>query len=340
MTLKFLLYMMGILLTQTCSQAKSTIFWVSGIKTECSSGAGKMMCLNIHRGEDLSNPDWETFYAPIEGFVFEEGFLKKIVVKEEKLEVKNVPADASSIKYTLVKELEKLSDTRVLVKGSWLLNGINGKPINRMVTLPTMEIDLNSMRVGGNDGCNNYSGRLENLTAGIIHFSEMASTKKSCMNKTIDHEYNQALSDVKTYQIMGPNLMFYNQDGKKVLSFMKQEKTEEANQRLHDIWITTHINGQSINRTKSGPLLEINLTEMKLTGNDGCNDYSGTIESVSASQLKFGKMASTQKICDSMDIPDTFNQALNEVATYKLEGLNLMLLDKNENEVLTFRKGD
>lgn len=332
--------MMGILLTQTCSQTKSSIFWVSGIKTECSSGAGKMMCLNIHRGEDLSNADWEIFYAPIEGFVFEEGFLKKIAVKEERLEVKNVPADASSIKYTLIRELEKEPDTRVLVKGSWLLNGINGKPINRMVTLPTMELDLNSMRVGGNDGCNNYSGRLEDLTARKIQFSEMVSTKKSCMNKTIDHEYNQALTDVKTYQIIGPNLMFYNKDGKKVLSFMKQEKTEEANQRLHDIWITTHINGLSINPTKSGPLMEISLTEMKLTGNDGCNDYTGTIESVSASRLKFGKMASTQKICDIMDIPDTFNQALNKVATYKLEGLNLRLLDENDNEVLTFLKGD
>jgi hypothetical protein len=43
---------------------------------------GKMECLNIYRGDDISKRNGENFYVNIEGFEFEEGFLKKIEVKK------------------------------------------------------------------------------------------------------------------------------------------------------------------------------------------------------------------------------------------------------------------
>ncbi|GAE83622.1 lipoprotein [Bacteroides reticulotermitis JCM 10512] len=49
--------------------------------------------------------EWEYFYSNIEGFQYEPGYEFVLKVKEEKLE--NVPADASSIKYVLVKQISK-----------------------------------------------------------------------------------------------------------------------------------------------------------------------------------------------------------------------------------------
>lgn len=95
---------------EACASPSAHIYWVSGSKAECSAGAGKMQCLRVSPNADLRQAKWQYFYAPIEGFVFEEGFLKKIEVQATPLDPKTVPAGASSIRYTLIKELEKVAD--------------------------------------------------------------------------------------------------------------------------------------------------------------------------------------------------------------------------------------
>ncbi|VEH86397.1 Uncharacterised protein [Neisseria animaloris] len=100
----------------TISPASSDIYWVSGTKAECSAGAGKMMCLRVSKHPDLQQADWQYFYAPIKGFVFEEGILKKIEVRKTELVPETLPADASSIRYTLVRELEKRPDNPELYR--------------------------------------------------------------------------------------------------------------------------------------------------------------------------------------------------------------------------------
>lgn len=51
------------------------------------------------------NPNWQLFYDPIGGFTYEEGYEYELLVKREP--VSNPPADGSSIRYTLVKEVSK-----------------------------------------------------------------------------------------------------------------------------------------------------------------------------------------------------------------------------------------
>ncbi len=334
-----LLISMSLMMLQSCSTTKNNIYWVSGIKTPCSSGAGKMNCLNVHKGKDLSDSNWEHFYANIEGFEFEEGYMKKIKVKETKLNLKDVPADGSSIKYELVEELDKQPDHRALVKGKWILNRFNEGPVNRSVTLPTMEITLNEMSVSGSGGCNMYSGPIEQLSSGIIRFGNMASTRKACFNKNIESEYLKAMGKVKTYQIKESNLIFYNEEGKEILSYMKQEE-QVANYRLHDIWTAVRINRNPINRMVKTPRLEINLKKNKIFGNDGCNEFSGPIKEISDTRLIFGNIVSTRKMCREMDITDSFNEAMHKVTSYKIEKLTLILTDSNGKEVLAFLKGD
>lgn len=117
-------------------------------------------------------------------------------------------------------------------------------------------------------------------------------------------------------------------------------ESHAPNIRLHDIWITKRINGDTLNRMTNVPRLEINLTEMKIYGYDSCNEYHGSIEYISHTQLNFGKIASTKKMCTDMKIANKFNKAINNAAAYKLDDLNLVLLDSNGKEVLAFLKGD
>ncbi|MCB0516393.1 MAG: META domain-containing protein [Chitinophagales bacterium] len=329
----------SLLLLQACTSTKNSTLWVSGIKTECSAGAGKMECLNVYKGNDINNPQWENFYAPIEGFNFEEGFLKKIEVKEEKLDPKNAPADASSIKYTLLKEIEKKPDTRVQVQGDWLLASIDGGPINRMEKLPNISINLSQKSISGSDGCNNFSGTIKNITESKLDLGTLAGTKKMCVKMTTPDQFNKLMSTVSAYKLKSHTLELLDAEGKAVLSFIKYDKNE-AMKRLHDIWIATRINGNPINRMTPTPRMELNLTEMTVMGSNSCNDYSGKIEAVSGDELRFGPIAATKKMCRKMDVANEFDKALNSVASYKLEDLNLILLDKDGNEVLSFLKGD
>lgn len=328
-----------IIMAQACSTPKkSSVFWVSGIKTECSAGAGKMNCLNVYRGDDLANSKWELFYAPIEGFQFEEGIMKKIEVNEEKLDGKPQPADASSIKYTLVKELEKQPDTRLLVSGNWIPSRINGSPIASPAAIPTMEVQLNSMQIAGSGGCNMYSGPIKKMMLGSIVLGNIVATQRACINDNVETAYFNALNATKLYKVSGSELIFFDESGKETLYFTKAKTS--ANQRLHDLWVAVQVDGNPINRMATPPRMEINLTEMKVMGSDGCNNYTGGIKEASDTALSFAPLASTKKMCPKMELANSFNKAMTKVATYKLEGLKLILMDKEGKEVLQFLKTD
>lgn len=331
--------MIGFMTLQSCSTnkpqaSKNTIYWIGSYKTDCY-GVGKMKCLSVQKSEQIDDSKWQLFYSPIEGFDFEEGYLKKIEVKEEALNPKNVPADASSVKYTLVREIEKKVDFKALLSGKWLLSSLNDNPINRSVTLPKMEISLTQMKVSGNGGCNNYNGTIKTLTAQNIEFGDIASTQMACVNRNIEHEFLQALGAAATYQIKGPGLTFFNKEGKKILSFLKVAPADEA-QGLENKWVAVRISGNPIDGKDNTPTMQINLKEMRISGNDGCNNYTGPINKASDAQLILGNLVSTKKMCPDMEVAQGFSRALAQTAAFKFDGDVLTLLTANGIEVLAF----
>ncbi len=331
------LLLISILILSSCAQ-KNSIYWVNSSKVDCS-GVGRMQCLQVQKSETINDNNWKNFHAPIKGFNFEPGYIYKLEVMEETLPADKVPADGSSIKYTLVKELEKFIDNKALISGEWLLNSINNGPINRTVILPTIQISLKEMTLSGSGGGNTYSGTIKEITQKSISFGTIASTKKTSFKKNIEKDYFIALEKVKAYQIEDEKLTFLGEQGEILLSFLKQ-KEQAANHNLHNIWITTRINEAPINRKNPIPTMEINLTEMKVFGSDGCNNYSGAIKKASDSELKFSPLVSTRKMCRNMEVPDAFNKAISKVSSYQLDGLKLTLLNEEGKEVLSFIKGD
>ncbi|MGL6129731.1 DUF4377 domain-containing protein [Chryseobacterium artocarpi] len=69
---------------------------------DCSAGAGRMKCMQV---KENASDNWTNFYSNIEGFTYEPGYEYVLKVKTEK--IANPPADASSIKYTLVEQVSK-----------------------------------------------------------------------------------------------------------------------------------------------------------------------------------------------------------------------------------------
>lgn len=331
----------SILMLSSCTTtSKTNIFWTSGFKTEALDGSDKTLALNIYKGENLDKAKWENFYAPIKGFEFEEGYMQKIEVKETKLDKTNVPADASSIEYDLVKVIDKQKDTRLDINGGWILASLNSSPVNRMVVLPTLNINLNKMELSANGGCNYLSSRIESITKSSITLSPIISTLKACIEPNIESEFSMALNNIKSYEVKNSTLIFMDEKGEKILSFIKEQAKTSAPQQLHDIWAVTKINGKSVNTKHPIPDMEINLTTMKVMGTNGCNRYNGSIDIISDSKIHFGPFATTRMMCENMESPDEFDATIPKVASYKLDGLQLMFYDELGKEILTLKKVD
>lgn len=75
---------------------------IVGPQTADCTGVAPMKCLQV---KEKPTENWTNFYSNIEGFTYEPGFEYVLKVKTEK--IANPPADGSSIKYTLVKEVSK-----------------------------------------------------------------------------------------------------------------------------------------------------------------------------------------------------------------------------------------
>ena len=67
-------------------------------------GVGPMQCMQVRSDEQQP---WTFFYRQIEGFEFEPGYQYQLSVSKEQLT--DVPADASSLRYQLIKEVSKVA---------------------------------------------------------------------------------------------------------------------------------------------------------------------------------------------------------------------------------------
>lgn len=89
------------ILTFSCTKSDATIMYVANEQMDCV-GVAPQKCLQIKLA---AQDDWTFFYDSINGFQYEPGFYYKLEVS--KSNIKNPAADASSVRYELVKVLEK-----------------------------------------------------------------------------------------------------------------------------------------------------------------------------------------------------------------------------------------
>lgn len=102
----YLMLIMFVIGLTSCTQKEKTIkYTIASQRADCM-GVAPRKCLLIKTGDQT---DWQFFYSDIEGFDYVEGYEYVLEVREEPLS--NVPADASSIKYILVKEISKTHKT-------------------------------------------------------------------------------------------------------------------------------------------------------------------------------------------------------------------------------------
>ena len=125
-----------------------------------------------------------------------------------------------------------------------------------------------------------------------------------------------------------------------VLGFMNCSGPKQETMMLHNIWMLEEINGQAIAGFEQRPSLEIYVEEARVVGFSGCNSFQGSLDSISASALIFGPMASTRKFCaETADLETNYMKAMGEVKSWEITGNRLFLLSEDK-EVLEFGRTD
>ncbi|MGY3943150.1 META domain-containing protein [Aeromonas tecta] len=88
----------------------------------------------------------------------------------------------------------------------------------------------------------------------------------------------------------------------------------------------------------SGDTFTLQVAGDKVAGKGGCNRYFGGVTQQGDGVLTLGAMGATRMMCmgDLAGKENNYLQTLGKVATYQIEGKQLVLSDANKAPLLTF----
>lgn len=197
------------------------ICWVNSYKIACT-GMANRMCLQVQRGDQMEPGQWENFYNEIQGFDWQPGYLYKLRVRENRIPPSQVPADASSIKYTLVKILQEKNDPVTRLHDIWALESLDGKQWNsKTLERPTLEINLTSRKIMGTDGCNRYHGDIQKITPKELVPGSLSSTKKACPDMVLSNLFMNKMKEVRGYRLNQLKMTLLDKDNNKLMQLKK-----------------------------------------------------------------------------------------------------------------------
>lgn len=121
----------------------------------------------------------------------------------------------------------------------------------------------------------------------------------------------------------------------------KENKPLENKMLINDIWVLTEISESSISdEIEKRPQLEFNSKENSFSGNNGCNQISGSLNKLTNIDLQFNVIRETRMACPDMKLSSAFQKLLHETRQYEIKDLSLILMDSQGKILLVFKKID
>lgn len=111
--MKKIRFLLPLLVFAACGTARDNVagqtevMMINSEQVDCY-GVAPMKCFQVKLVHDgKPEGEWTNMYTSIAGFDYEPGYVYTLEVKKETLDARNVPQDASSVRYTLIKVLSK-----------------------------------------------------------------------------------------------------------------------------------------------------------------------------------------------------------------------------------------
>ncbi|MCA9874104.1 MAG: DUF4377 domain-containing protein [Anaerolineales bacterium] len=277
---------------------------------ECT-GVAPQMCMQV---KDTPDGEYRLFYDQIEGFTFEEGYEYELRVRVEPVE--NAPADASSLKYTLVEEVSKT-------------------PVSAATSQPAAEGDVKTLYVGPE--------LVDCVGVGpqqCMQVKENPGDEYTLFYQQIDgftfepgYEYELLVrvTTVENPPADGSSLQYTLVDvvsQTPVTAGATAVETDQAASLVGPLW-----QAQTIQGTAVLPDTEVTAVfgeDGSLGGSAGCNTYTTSYQ-VNGSNITIGLPASTQQLCTEPagimeQETDFLTSALPSAATFRINGSSLEIM--------------
>ncbi|QFI37099.1 DUF4377 domain-containing protein [Moritella marina ATCC 15381] len=203
---------------------KKEIYWVAPERVPCQ-GIVPMQCLIVNKVVDGKTTEWQYFYNDIAGFEYTPGLFYKLSL--ETTEVANPAADASSLSYKLLTEMDKkqnhyATNTMLTENRKWNLKQLTGLgEVNPMMLEQPANITIAGERLSGFSGCNNFFGQVQHLfeaeqvNNSLLKLGPIGSTLMACADpngNTVEQKLQQALGEVNAIKVQWPFLNMYQND--------------------------------------------------------------------------------------------------------------------------------
>ena len=322
-------------LAQDDTSSETITLYVGPTTAECV-GVAPQTCLLVKENPE---DDYSFFYSNIEGFDYEEGYEYELTVEVE--EVENPPADASSLKYTLV---EVVSMTRALEGNLWSADSLLDIDGNTVSVFPGSKItaEFRNGQLSGNSGCNSYSGTYEIDGQNIQINQNMAVTMMACFPQEIaeqERAYLTALANAATYAVTESQMQLFDADGNVLVTYSLVVPVELTGTD----WVVTGYNNGRGGFTSV--LIGTEMTALfsedgSLTGNAGCNDFTTTY-SVAGERIFVEPAAVTRKACIEpegiMEQEGEYLAALTGATNYRIQDDMLEMFDADGSRMVSYR---
>ena len=229
-----------------------------------------------------------------------------------------------------------VDDLKSQLYGEWNLLTVNGKDVSTSERA-YINLDFNANKMYGCNGCNISNADFQAAGSGI-EFSNLISTRMSCVSATPESTVMKAIEDTRSFKLYQKNgteyLHLINGSGGTVAT-LRRQNLDYAN----GAWTVKEINGTpTIN---DNVRIVIDTDQLKLHGNTGCNVVNGTIyiDTDKENAIQFQQLISTLKSCPDMKIETELLVALEETCfCNKVSDTEIELLDAKGNVVVTLTR--
>jgi heat shock protein HslJ len=208
------------------SASTEPVRWTLGAELADCTGVAPMKCLRYRERPD---GPWLFHYGPVEGFEFRQGQEVDLLVRF--VTVANPPADASSRRVVLVRELDRRTVAMTasipadLSGSSWQVTSMRG---NAMTVASGSRLSLafdDAGRASGHSGVNRFSAAVK-VDAASMRFEQAVSTRMAGTPEAmaLEREFLSRLQNVDSWRIEGDRLFLRDAAGTELIALQREAR--------------------------------------------------------------------------------------------------------------------
>lgn len=227
------------------------------------------------------------------------------------------------------------------IEGEWTIVKVNDQVIpadDQMPYITFEEVDSTGGRFYCSNGCNILNGSYQLSPEGILTTANVAATMKYCPDVNYDSTISALLGGELT-----PTVAISTLGHDTILTLKANDLTVVGRRHNMDFlngqWQVVQLNGKPINDEEANIFIDIN--ELKIHGNTGCNFFNGTIyiDPQQSNSIDFGNMGLTRMACPKYEQEQAMMLALEQTTT-AIKGSHgrVLFLDAQGTPLLELRK--